>query len=324
MNHVPTRRLRPLQGHTEPALTIERFSLFHGVLHVTGHAFCGASPVAGLTVLLGDGRRLPVARHDLPSPELTRQHGSAAAACAFDEQFAVGPDANAVLGARMEIRLADGKLQLLPLGVHDQADPVVPLINRFFGMLRDLPPGHMLEIGSRNRTGNMQTGNLPPGWRYTGFDILEGENVDVVGDAHAASTFLPHGEFDAVMSFAVFEHLLMPWKAVVEMNRVLRIGTIGLIAAPQTWSLHEEPCDYFRFSGHAWKALLNRATGFELLDVVHGPRAYIVAKVFNVATNFGEVHTGALMSAALFRKTAETKLDWPVSLDDIADDLYPM
>lgn len=324
MNHVLPGRPGASSGQAEPVLAIERYSLFHGVLHLTGHCFCRGRRVAGLAVLLGDGRSLPLLRHDLPSPELTRLHGSAAAACAFDEPLTVGADPIAVLGAQMEVRLDDGTRHLLSLSAPDLKDPVAPVVARFFDMLREAPPGHIVEIGSRNRTGNMQSGHLPPGWRYTGFDIVPGENVDIVGDAHAASSFLPHGAFDAVMSFAVFEHLLMPWKAVVEMNRILRVGAFGLIAAPQTWPLHEEPCDYFRFSGHAWKALLNRATGFELLEAAHGPRAYIVSKVFNAATNFGEIHTGALMSAALFRKVSETELDWPVSLDDVAEDRYPI
>lgn len=229
-----------------------------------------------------------------------------------------------MLGAALELVLADGSSHSRSLAQADPNDPSAKLINRFFEEVRSRDPGHLLEIGSRNRTGAMWRNVLPAKWRYTGFDILPGENVDIVGDAHEASRFLPSRYFDAVMSFAVFEHLIMPWKAVIEMNRVLRQGAIGIIFAPQTWPLHEEPWDYFRFSSHAWKGLLNRATGFEIMDAVDGARAYVVASVHNASTAFGEAHQGALMSAVLFRKIAETDLDWPVSVPDITKDMYPL
>ena len=317
-------RLQPSLPRTDPFLVIERSSTFQGVVHVAGYVFCEVSPVVAMRLTLTDGRRLTFSQTSLPSPDLSRQHGRAAAACRFDERFFVGIESVEMLNAGVEIVLGNGSSHVRPLAAADPNDTVLPLVDRFFEEVRSCPSGRLLEIGSRNRTGAMWRNAVPETWRYTGFDILDGENVDIVGDAHEASRFLPLQAFDAVMSFAVFEHLLMPWKAVIEMNRVLRQGAVGLILAPQTWSLHEEPCDYFRFSSHAWKALLNPATGFEIIDAVDGARAYIVARVHNVATAFGEVHTGALMSAVLFRKTGETNLDWPVSAKEIAKDLYPM
>ncbi|RAZ91174.1 methyltransferase type 11 [Mesorhizobium hawassense] len=317
-------RLLPSALKIEPFLVIERSSTFQGVVHIAGYVFCEASPVVAMRLTLTDGRRLAVSQMGLPSPDLARRHGRAAASCRFEERFFVGLEYADMLNAAVEVVLADGSSHARPLAAADPNDTVLPLVDRFFQEVRSRPSGRLLEIGSRNRTGAMWRTAVPETWRYTGFDILDGENVDIVGDAHEASRFLPRQAFDAVMSFAVFEHLLMPWKAVIEMNRVLRAGAIGIILAPQTWSLHEEPCDYFRFSSHAWKALLNPATGFEIIDAVDGSRAYIVARVHNVATAFGEVHTGALMSAVLFRKTGETNLDWPVSMRDIASDLYPM
>ena len=51
--------------------------------------------------------------------------------------------------------------------------------------------------------------------------------MDVVGDAHTLSRHYPDAAFDAVMAFSVLEHLLMPWKLVIELNRVLKPGGIG-------------------------------------------------------------------------------------------------
>lgn len=303
--------------------SIERYSFFHGALHIIGFVFSRSSRVTGLNLNLGDGRVVPIQVFGLPSPDLTRLHGRAAASCRFDQIVQVGEQSHAVLTATLTVALADGRTATLPLANSDPSDPSGGIMERFFAQLAQRPPGHLLEVGSRARTGMTYTSRLPPGWRYTGFDIMDGPNVDVVGDAHHASQFLPWNTYDAVMSFVVFEHLLMPWKAVIEMNRLLRIGAIGLILAPQTWPLHEEPCDYFRFSKHAWKALFNRATGFEIVEAVHGATAYVVARSLTPGSNFEEVHTTALMASVIFRKVAETTLDWPVNSADIADDVYP-
>ncbi len=74
----------------------------------------------------------------------------------------------------------------------------------------------------------MNTGLVPKGWDYVGMDIREGANVDRVGDAHELSSVFPDQKFDGVMSFSVVEHLLMPWKVVIELNHVLNTGAVGL------------------------------------------------------------------------------------------------
>jgi SAM-dependent methyltransferase len=53
---------------------------------------------------------------------------------------------------------------------------------------------------------------------------LDGEGVDPVGDVHKLSQSFPLGHFDFVFSVSVFEHLLFPWKAVLEINKVLKTG----------------------------------------------------------------------------------------------------
>lgn len=315
--------LSPQAAGMDLVAAIDRYSFFHGVLHMAGHAFGRSRPITSLVLRLADGRNLPVTQSGLPSPDLARIHGRHAAACRFEQAFHVGHDPQPVLGAQLIATFADGGTQTIQPAARDPSDPSMDTMERFFAELARRPPGHFLEVGSRARTGMIYKSRLPPDWRYTGFDIMDGPNVDIVGDAHHASRFLPWNSFDAVMSIVVFEHLLMPWKAVIEINRLLRVGALGLIMAPQTWPLHEEPCDYFRFSKHAWKALFNRATGFEIVEAVHGATAYVVARNLTGGSVFGEVHTTALMSTVIFRKVADTKLDWPVEADEIADDVYP-
>ncbi len=112
---------------------------------------------------------------------------------------------------------------------------------------------------------------MPAEWEYVGLDIKEGPNVDVVGDAHDLVDAVGRDGFDAVFSIATFEHLAMPWKAVLAVNQVLISKAWSIWArAP---GLHEHPVDFWRFSDQAWRALFNKATGFEIVEVAMGEPA---------------------------------------------------
>ena len=181
----------------------------------------------------------------------------------------------------------------------------------------------MLEIGARARSGFVRRDWASAGWSYSGFDIVAGPNVGVVGDAHALSRHYAAEEFDAVMALSVLEHLLMPWKFVIELNRVLKPGAIGLFTTHQCWPIHDRPWDFWRFSDTAWSGLLNAATGFEIIAARMGEPAFLVAQRCSVATAFSERSAGALASFVLFRKIGPTRLEWPVELNDILDTHYP-
>lgn len=324
MNYISTKRLVPDHATSNFVSWVDRWSYFQNALRIGGYAFSPTRSVVGASLILGGGRVVEVPNFRLPSPDLTVRHGRAAAACRFDAVVDVPEGEYSAMTGCLEFTLSDGSTEQISTRAKEEiADPVHAVTNRFLQLIHVMPTGHMLEVGSRNRTGDVRRGLIPNGWNYTGLDILEGENVDVVGDAHEASRLLPANSFDAVMSFAVFEHLLMPWKAALEINKLLKIGGIGLVVAPHTWPLHEEPCDYFRFSRHSWKALFNKVTGFEIIESADGCPAFIVAERLTPSTAWSELYRGALMSAVIFRKTSDTTVEWPVSMRDIADDLYP-
>ena len=183
--------------------------------------------------------------------------------------------------------------------------------------------GTLLEIGSRSRSGVTRRDMTPAGWTYVGLDVMAGPNVDIVGDAHELSSIFAANSFDAVMSFSVLEHLLMPWRFVVELNRILKVGAIGLFTTHQTWPVHDAPWDFWRFSDKAWAGLLNPATGYKIHSANMGEPAFVVAQRCHAITNFGTEQHGYLSSNVIFEKTAETKLDWPVSLQDVLTSAYP-
>src|SRR5262249_19828853 len=132
-----------------------------------------------------------------------------------------------------------------------EQDPYHELNRRFVSCLKERK-GTLLEIGSRARSGNIRRDSLPAGMSYVGLDVKAGDNVDVVGDAHELSELFSPERFDAIMSFATFQHLIMPWKVAIEMNRVLRVGGLVFITSHQTWPMCDVPWDFWRYSDRAW------------------------------------------------------------------------
>ena len=67
------------------------------------------------------------------------------------------------------------------------------------------------------------------------------------------------GSFDTVFAAQVLEHVSEPAQMVAEIARVLRPGGCLILTAPHIWGVHEEPDDYFRFTGYGLAHLARRA-----------------------------------------------------------------
>ena len=63
-------------------------------------------------------------------------------------------------------------------------DPYHRMFANFTQKVREIGEGSILEIGSRARSGNIYNEFVPPGMKYIGMDILDGPNVNLIGDAH--------------------------------------------------------------------------------------------------------------------------------------------
>lgn len=72
--------------------------------------------------------------------------------------------------------------------------------------------------------------------------------------------------FDTVVAFQVLEHVPEPARMVAQMARVMRPGAHLILTAPHMWGIHEEPEDYFRFTGYGL-AYLAGAAGLQVLRV---------------------------------------------------------
>jgi SAM-dependent methyltransferase len=101
---------------------------------------------------------------------------------------------------------------------------------------------------------------------YEGLDILPRvSGVHYVDDA-CDMRRVPRGAFDAVLCFEVLEHLASPDRALAAIADVLRPGGKLLVTVPHLSRLHEEPHDYFRYTGYGLRALTERA-GLEVLEI---------------------------------------------------------
>ena len=234
---------------------------------------------------------------------------------------------------RLSLRLrADGAEELLedPAKTHLRAGNAEhrALSKRFRQAILESTAPRILEIGSRGSSLARVMGkrNVPPADAiYIGLDYHPGEGVNLVGDAHRLSKLIPE-PVDFVFSAATFEHLLMPWKAAVEIARVLRVGGLVFIHTHPSWPLHELPHDFFRFSKWAWAALFNRHTGFELLGSTHADPTVMTPLL---QTKFRGHLRGLfrglsyLTTGCLARKISEPELDWPLAQDDLVSTVYP-
>lgn len=129
------------------------------------------------------------------------------------------------------------------------------------------PGMKILEIGSREVTGESDARRRFPNGTYVGFDYHPGNNVDVVGDVHKLSSYFKKDEkFDLIYSLACFEHFAMPWIAAEEINKMLNVGGYLVIETHFSFTSHERPWNFFQFSDMGLKALFPPAMGFLCID----------------------------------------------------------
>jgi hypothetical protein len=304
------RRISPSPTASDVRVVVEQFSYFADLLILRGTVVAGASTIhAGR--FEASGRTVPL-KIDHPSP-----------GAFFAHQRVPVPDGK--LDRPCLVFLHDDGAEtrietLAGLGLDDE--PGHKLQRAFWDRLHRTSSGTLLEIGSRARSGITRRQLVPPTWRYLGFDVIAGANVDMVGDAHFLSAQVASQSIDAMVSISVFEHLAMPWKVAIEMNKVLKLGGIAYIQSHQSYPLHDYPWDFWRFSESAWDALFNTATGFRIIAAASAEPLYMVAKRWHQVADH-QLATGSALSAVLVEKIAETELFWNVDPASFVKHQYP-
>ena len=305
---------------------VDELLYFRGIVFVKGWAYCLERPIVSMAYQFPDTEAIAIPAYGLSSPDLEPQFGAAALNSRFEFHAAVNLPPKQVGQMQLIFSLTDGSTRTATGLVERKisTDPYHALQGRFFEQIRSQqPPFRVLEIGSRNRSGNVRRSLLGDRVEYVGMDIVAGDNVDIVGDAHALSDLFLPGSFDAAFSMSVFEHLLMPWKVAIEINHVLKPDGLVMISTHQTFPLHEIPWDFWRFSDQSWHGLFNSQTGFKILDTALGESAAIVAHLLHSVTADMDIYPAYLATSVLCQKVQDTTLRWDANLKDILETMYP-
>lgn len=305
--------------------TVDSYSVHFDRIHLRGWAHHSPVAITSIEAVFPEpiGSVLLRSYGQIPSVDVVPALGDSASSCRFEEWLTVPPE-HAHANFSLSFRLGDGTEISTGL-VHQVAefyDPFHACWKRFLELLHAMPPGVVLEIGSRARSGITRK-SVVGHHKYVGIDILPGPNVDVVGDAHELSQTFADRRFVAAFSFSVFEHLAMPWKAVLELNRVLEDGGLVFTQTHQTWPIHEEPWDFWRFSQHSWRPLFNSATGYEVVEAAVGDHAEIYPCKPSKATRDLQQHKAYLGSACIARKISASPLSWAVPTQIAVQGMYP-
>ncbi len=88
--------------------------------------------------------------------------------------------------------------------------------------------------------------------------------VDIVASAYAIP--VEDESFDGALATSVLEHLEEPEEALREWYRILRPGAYIILELPHMWHLHEEPRDFYRFTNHGIRYLLEKVR-FEVVEL---------------------------------------------------------
>ncbi|MGO8870964.1 MAG: class I SAM-dependent methyltransferase, partial [Acidimicrobiales bacterium] len=104
-----------------------------------------------------------------------------------------------------------------------------------------------------------------PRYSFTGLDIAEGPNVDLVPQDVFSWKEIPSQSYDVVISGQALEHNPYFWITLAEVARVLVQGGLAAIVAPGGGAVHRYPFDCWRFYPDAWPAAC-AFVGLELIE----------------------------------------------------------
>lgn len=118
---------------------------------------------------------------------------------------------------------------------------------------------------------------MRPNWVYHGADIAAGANVDIV---MPSPYVLPVADasFDMVVSGQCLEHVAEFWRLAPELGRVLRVGGLMILTAPNTWPEHRYPQDFWRFMPDGMGIVLRLAACEVVTAYTHGADTWGVGR----------------------------------------------
>ena len=113
----------------------------------------------------------------------------------------------------------------------------------------------VLEVGPEAipSISQQEIGGQATAWDTVDIQHLSPEQTFVSDDPYEYP--IAHQAYDVVFSTQVMEHVPQPWRWIMELKRICRIGGLIITIAPTNWSYHECPVDCWRAHADGMKAL---------------------------------------------------------------------
>ena len=117
-------------------------------------------------------------------------------------------------------------------------------------------PGMVLDVGSLDINGSVREFFLDAK-EYVGIDMMAGNGVDKVMEAHDILQVWKKETFDTVLCLEMLEHDSEFWITVDNIRNVVKKGGLLVVTTPTFgFPLHRYPKDYFRFGEDAYKEII--------------------------------------------------------------------
>lgn len=131
--------------------------------------------------------------------------------------------------------------------------------------LRDHALGKLLDAGCGTMPFKALLEDLVE--EYRSLDIERKlSDVDFVGNLLEMNAIFSES-YNVVLCTEVLEHVPRPERLMAEVQRILKPRGKFILSVPHLSRLHEEPCDYYRFTRHGLQFLLEQ-NGFSVLEIV--------------------------------------------------------
>lgn len=151
-------------------------------------------------------------------------------------------------------------------------------VEEFIQSHRNEISGDIIEIGRNVYRSEIPQENINT---YLCLDLEEFPDVDIVADIQCMPQILDKS-FDSIICTQVLEHVPNPFLAINELYRILRPGGALFLTVPFLNNLHMEPYDYWRFTEHSIRLLLNSFASTKVIS--HGNTYYYILATMGLSS----------------------------------------
>ncbi|WP_289662992.1 class I SAM-dependent methyltransferase [Flavobacterium panacagri] len=155
-------------------------------------------------------------------------------------------------------------------------------LDKRYEVFRKLIPagGRILILGAGEKINYYKS--IFPDCQVITSDVHNQFNPDFIFDGH----FIPFTDnsFDAVLAAQVIEHTINPWKFCAELQRIVKVGGVLQIEAPQSFPYHAEPYDFFRFTFTGMRSLFPECAVVKA-EITEGNAANLAVTMSNYFVN---------------------------------------